>query len=358
MDVHGIVGENLTEDNLSFCQGVGVEQIDTGHGGGHVQAGSGEDRGCEIDTADDGVCVHLWFQGGGIADHDWGSDASVVGGLFTASEISIFGVFGLDPAVVADVEDEGVVRQVFVIEEVQEFAAGLVKPFTHCIVFREGERPGRGDVLLQNRLRWIVGCMGQEGGIPDKEGFVVADGFIDELVDRLHRIPGDGESVITVSATAFGVAVGHSIGESADGEVSLPPLSGLKADILGPAEEGREGGDLLKEADHLLALGEELSTRLARWIVTGDFVLVGKESGREGGQAGSAEAGGDVSASEDQALGGETVNMGCFYHGVAHEAVIVPTLVVGDNQEDVGGFGLEDLPQGKEGAKDHKNRGH
>ena len=185
--------------------------------------------------------------------------------------------------------------------------------------------------------------MGKKGRIPDKEGFVATEGFFDKLVNRLHGIPGDGESVVAVSATAFGVAVGHSIGESPDGKVPLPPLSGLKADIVGPAEEGRECGDLLKEGDHLLTLGEELGPWQAGRIVTGDLVLVGKESGHECGQAGAAEAGGDVSAGEDQTLGGETVDVGCFYHGVAHEAVIAPPLVVGNNQEDIGWFGLEDF---------------
>ena len=72
-------------------------------------------------------------------------------------------------------------------------------------------------------------------------------------------------------------------------------------------------------------------------------MLVGKESGCESGQAGPAEAGGDVSACEDQALGGETVDVGRFDHGVAHETVIAPPLVVGNNQEDIGWFGLEDF---------------
>ena len=49
--------------------------------------------------------------------------------------------------------------------------------------------------------------------------------------------------------------------------------------------------------------------------------------------------------------------MGCFYHGVAHEAVIVPALIVGDNQENVGWFSMEGLRQGDEGAQECKNRG-
>jgi hypothetical protein len=64
--------------------------------------------------------------------------------------------------------------------------------------------------------------------------------------------------------------------------------------------------------------------------------LVCVEAGGEGGEGGAAEGGGDVAAGEEGAAGGEFVEVGGFDLGVAHEAVVGPGVVVGDEEDDVG----------------------
>ena len=59
------------------------------------------------------------------------------------------------------------------------------------------------------------------------------------------------------------------------------------------------------------------------------------EAAGEGGQRGAAEGGGDVAAGEEGAAGGEFVEVGGLDLWVAHEAVVGPGVIVGDDEDDV-----------------------
>jgi len=77
---------------------------------------------------------------------------------------------------------------------------------------------------------------------------------------------------------------------------------------------------------------------------------MGVESGRQGREGGTADGDGRVAASEGEGLGGESIEMGGLDRGVSHESVVVPRLVIGDDEEDVGGLGGgEGGGAGKEG---------
>lgn len=69
------------------------------------------------------------------------------------------------------------------------------------------------------------------------------------------------------------------------------------------------------------------------------------------GQARPAKAAGNVSAFEHFALRSESVEMGGADHLVTHEAVIRPTLVITDDEQDVGLFRFR-------GSKGGRHRPH
>jgi hypothetical protein len=104
-------------------------------------------------------------------------------------------------------------------------------------------------------------------------------------------------------------------------------------------------GDGVDEADaflHLVAvlLGIFAFGRDGR-LVAGDTVLVREQPGDHRGERRAAEARRHVAALEQAALPGQAVEVWRLDGFVAHEAVIGPRLVVGDDKHDVGRLGGE-----------------
>ena len=64
--------------------------------------------------------------------------------------------------------------------------------------------------------------------------------------------------------------------------------------------------------------------------------LVRIKPGNDAGQRGTANRRGGVTAFVDQALAGELIEVGCFEVRVAHEAVVVPALVIAQDEDHVG----------------------
>ncbi len=70
-----------------------------------------------------------------------------------------------------------------------------------------------------------------------------------------------------------------------------------------------------------------------------DEVLVGIKSGHQRDERRTADARGEVSVRETGRLRGEAVEIGRMDRLVAHEAIVRPGLVVGDDINDVGTLG-------------------
>ena len=64
----------------------------------------------------------------------WLTRAAFVCGLLGSWSVASF-VFTLDPAVVTDVINDGIIRDAFCIQVIDQLAAGFVKPLAHRVVF-------------------------------------------------------------------------------------------------------------------------------------------------------------------------------------------------------------------------------
>lgn len=80
---------------------------------------------------------------------------------------------------------------------------------------------------------------------------------------------------------------------------------------------------------------ERLTVFIAIHIVAGDAVIIGKSPGEQRGERGTAQRRGDVTTLEDDTLRGEFVEMRRLDHGMPHEPIIGPALVITENDHDV-----------------------
>ena len=95
-------------------------------------------------------------------------------------------------------------------------------------------------------------------------------------------------------------------------------------------------------------LGLELELGLARRghgrqqgrIVAAGLVLVRVQAGDERRQRRAAQGGGHVAAGEHGAAFGERVEIRRFDVRVSHEAIVGPSVIVGDDEHDVGPLGV------------------
>jgi hypothetical protein len=127
------------------------------------------------------------------------------------------------------------------------------------------------------------------------------------------------------------------VGETAPGEVILPPFAGLKAEVAFGLEETGQGGELLDPAGQVFA---SVAIRLAAvilggreacgawWVVADDSVLMRVFAGDQGRQTRAAQAGRNIAAGKAEAFGGESVEVWSADNGMPHEAEIRPGLIV------------------------------
>ena len=119
----------------------------------------------------------------------------------------------------------------------------------------------------------------------------------------------------------------HTVGETAELVMTLPPLTGLVATIALLRQQPRQGWDSPDMTKHLPAVR-------ALWrVIPGDLVLVRVETGHHAGETRPAETGGNVAAGKDDTLGREPVEVRGLDHLMPHEAEIGPGLVIRDDQE-------------------------
>ena len=147
------------------------------------------------------------------------------------------GVAGLDPAVVAYVDDDGVFSEAAGVEFVEKFAAGLVEPFDHGVVAGDEFVGLELEVFVVEFLGRIVRGVRKEGGVPDEEGLFLFLGFIEEGLDGGNAGAGDLQAEVTVAATFFGVGVCHGTRETVALWFSFPEFSGLQGEVSGVSKE-------------------------------------------------------------------------------------------------------------------------
>jgi len=146
----------------------------------------------------------------------------------------------LDPAVVAGVNDDGVVAFAAGVEFGEEFAAGLVEPSDVGVV--AGGRFVGGDfgVVSEQFGGGSVGGMRKEGGVPDQPGLLGLAGFIEEGSDGSVTFAADFEADVAV---ATGISLGHGVGETGGFlGVALPPFAGLQREVTAGREVADEVG--------------------------------------------------------------------------------------------------------------------
>ena len=286
-----VVGMVDAEDGVAFLKGGAVAEVDAGHGLGDISTGEFQNGGGDVDGGDRGGFVHEWFDVVGPLDRDGGADAAFVDVLFGEGGVAA-GVGGLDPAVVGDVDDDGVFGESALVEFVEEFTAGLVEPLDHGVVAGHMGGIGEGLVLFEEFLGRIVWGVGEEGGVPDEEGFFLGLGGVEETADVVDAFAGDLESGVSMAAAALWIGVGHGVGEAGNLGVTLPPLAGLEGEVAVLAEfvgDARASAELVVELLVEFRAVRRFAAGLffAIWaeeVIAGDAVLVGIEAGEEGGE--------------------------------------------------------------------------
>ena len=297
----------------------------------------------------------------GPAKEEWGAEAAVVGGLFGARG-EVGGVGALDPPVIGDIEDDGILGEALFIEVSEEIADGFVEEGDHCPIIGDGEAGSFVFEEIEEAFGRVMWGVREHGGIPDEEGFFGFFGIGDELVDGIHGFATDIEADVAV---AF--AFGHAVGESASGEVPLPPFSRLEGEIAMGDEESGDGLFSIHVAViGFAAFGEGGRFGEIGWaagggegrIIGGHAVLVGILSRDDAGETGAAEGSGAIGAREGEALGGESIDVGGLDMGMAEETVVGPGLVIGDDHHHIGRRGEADGGEEEEGEEGERVEFH
>ena len=255
----------------------------------------------------------------------------------------------LDPSIVGDVDDEGVIAQVALFQNVDQLPTGLIKPGTHRIVLCDRQGKAHIPVGLEQSLGRVVGGMRKEYPVPKEERLFLGYCMIDEFLDRLQSGPANLQPVVSMSPAGLGKPAGHSMGKSAVLVVSFPPFSTLVTEVAFFTKEFGQGVKLVEVGNQLSA---PLVVELALGVLWGRIVssypmLVGILAGSQGQERWTAQRGGDVSAFEDHAFLVQFVQVRGLDFRMPHESVIGPCLIIGDDIENVGRLfgGCESAPQ-------------
>ena len=229
----------------------------------------------------------------------------------------------MNPSVVDGEEHHGVVAQPPLVEAIEHGTDGFVEPFAHGVISGELGMAVGPLVFLQQAGGGIVRFVRQHGGIPQEER--LGPGLIEEPIDGGEGVAANFQPIVAMPSLG-----GHAMGEAGVGEVPLPILAGLEAEVPALGEKSRERGGALDERVHGGAVDP-----FGR-VVAADAVLVPVLAGQQGGQAGPAQRGGNIAIRELHTLGGQPIDAGGADVGMSHEAKVGPSLVIRDDQQQVG----------------------
>ena len=335
------VGKTLAEHLLPRRHRLRLEQVDAWQAGRRLDAAGGQHRRHEVDRTGQGVAGSRYDRAR-LAEHDRRPQAAVVGRqLRPGRKPSRVGL--LEPAVVGDIDDQCVCRELLTVQVVEQIADRAVEAFDIPPIPRDVNAVGLRRVVIDQFLRGIVGIVGQHGGIPDHERSAILPAAGHEVVDRLHGLPADREPVVTVPSP-----LRHPLGEPPARKIPLPPLPGLEAAVAMLAQQPGKCRPFLQMPVHPFATGLEGGLpfgratrveRILRWIVADDPMLVRIAAGDDRRQARAAETAGHIAATKDEALPCEPVEVRRAELPMAHERIVAPMLVVRDDEDDVAGRG-------------------
>ncbi len=236
----------------------------------------------------------------------------------------------LRPAVVADVDHDGVLAQAVVVKMLHQFTAGLVKPLHHRVVLGVAEVRCLVLVFLQQPLRRGMRGVRQERRVPDQERFVLVPRFLDKIIDRLHAGAADPErfrGTVPLRGTHAVRKPGHLFG------IALPVFTGMQAQVAGFSEQSRQLRMPGVAVDPFLSLSP--AAEFFRRVVAGPAVLVRIQPGHHRRQRRRAQGRGDITAGKHQAFTGQLIEMRRADDRVSHEPVIVVSLVIADDHHEI-----------------------
>ncbi len=346
VEVGYVVGETGAQNRVASAECPKIGEVESRASSGNRNSGGLKQGWEQVDGAHrsgDGPGPDL----PGPADQDGSAQAAVMGGLLGSGCVPGI-VQGLDPAVVGDVGNHGVGGESASVQRLEEFPDGFVEPLDHGPVTGDVDGRGEGSVVVEQSVGWGMRIVRHERCVPHQPRLGGLGGFPDEIVDGLEGFASDAQAFITVATPWDFFAPGHSVGETAVAEVTLPPFAGLEAAITGGGELSGQGGEVGHALVHPVASIPELGGSVSGatresggqgWIIAGDPVLMRIPTGQDGREAGTAQAGRHVASGEPKRLRGESVDVRGADVWMSHEPVVRPCVVIGDDEQDVGGLG-------------------
>ena len=327
VEIDELVRETLAEHLPARGHSLVIEQVDAGQPRWWLDATRGEHGRHDVDGTRQGV-ARARLNRAWLPEHDRAAQAAVVRREFrTGCELRRVGA--LDPAIVGDVDDERVRRQVLTVEMIEQIADRAVEPLdvapvpghVHAICLR--------GIVLDELRHGIVRVVRQHRRIPHEERFAGGSRAADEVIDRLHRVSANGEPLVAVPC-----ALRHALRESTARKIPLPPFSGLQTLVAARTEQSRQRRPLLEVPGHALASRCE-GLLATGWVVAHDPVLVRISPGDDRGQARGTETARDVTTREHEAFAGQSIEMRRAQVRMAHERIVAPVLIVGEDEHHV-----------------------
>lgn len=349
-DAAGPVGEDCAvgKAEVGVLELGGEADAVEGLGGLPGYVGELAEGGEEIDGGGDGIECGAGLNLLWVADEEGGAGAAFVGGAFASTHIGV--VAPAVGAVVGEVDDDGIFFDIEFLDTVEEAADVGVDVFDHgeggagvVGVFVGGVGGEGGEFFVGEAGPVFVG--GLHGGVWSGEGEVGEEGCLvgGLLFDEVESGGGEGIGEVAGALDEGAVVVeqGVEVGAPVSGGEAVVFVEaagvwvvwGLGAVV--PFAEG--GGGVAGGAEDLgdgFFVGVEAFAAgsgvvdAAAWVVA-----AGEEFGAGGGADGL-----DVEVFELGPLLGESVEGGCIEILATVEGEISPALVVGEDDEDVGGI--------------------
>ena len=215
--------------------------------------------------------------------------------------------------------------------------------FGYCV---EGTVADVGDlVVLQPFVREEVAVfllrigrsVREIDAIPDEERRAGGAVLVHEVMNGPHGVAADlallhGGAVKAVAPALRGVGAG-ALGEARGLVIGLPMLAGLQTGITGALQHAGQRGTFRDEMRGVVVFFGPGG------LVEDDAGHMRIPPGEQRAERGTAHGRGDVALRETQRLRGEAVDVRRVGDLAAHEAVFVPRMVVGEEEDDVGFVG-------------------
>ncbi len=345
-----VAGE-VPEDGLSLQLALAFEQRQETFAIEHLVGGGtcgGEEGGKEIDIDDGAVADAAGFHDTRPTDDHGLADAAFVVAALAAAQGFLGGLLG--GAVVAGENEEGVLLDTEFFQAFDQHADAGIEVVgaggVHAIALREfgmflGEVVERFLAALQRAVNGVVGEVAEEGAV------LVG-------LDELQRLPRQREDALGIvgwpGLVAFRSFLEFAFAEGIKGQVETldagfgtagtveVPLANVASGVTSRFQRIRHRDVLLGEPP-LVRDGDQPVLGLVATIRAADsidMVARGVGAGEQAGAAGGAVSGGGVGVRENHAFLREGIEVGRFTKSAALVADVLPSEVIGEDENDVG----------------------